>query len=193
MERRSIKNYRESLRRILQGYDQKYEQKRRYRGFLPNNLRNYAISYLDDKRATRYDPRKHYEIVRRLATADNDHALVIRYLARAVANRAGQVLSHASTKLARYNEEGRRRLVGEAMRPVMSLVANDLSRIFEKYGWRAEITFRPYRPPPNLELLHRRLKRKWKRMPPSSIEFRFRTWEEYVREQSHKGQSVQLG
>jgi hypothetical protein len=57
----------------------------------------------------------------------------------------------------------------EAFRPVLRLVEEDLNDVLVRYyhyvPWRVVISFSPYRPEPNLDMLKDRLRKKWKRMP----------------------------
>jgi hypothetical protein len=177
MQRESLRQYRERVRRLLEDFDERVDRKRRYRGFLPNYLRNYMLTYLGDKGTAKYGRREHFEMTNRLKAADKDYALAILYAGKVESNRLDEKLKETVPRMARFKDDQRRQEIGEALKPVLRLVENDFNAVLAKYHayvpWRAHISFDYHVPEPNVELLRRRLRRRWKRMPHSSIQVKF--------------------
>jgi len=159
MLKESLRAWREHIGERLKGYDEE-AGRRRYRGFLPTNLRSYAISLL--RGDVRYDARKDYEMRMRLLAAEKDYVLTMRYACKAESSRLDKKFSRIGSKMRR--EQQRWTVLGDELRPIRWLIENDINMILGRWGWEAYIVFRPVRPEPNLEALRRRLARKYGRM-----------------------------
>jgi len=168
MQRESLGSYREHRSARLKGHDEE-TGKRRYRGFLPHYLRNYAISYVREE-TPKYDARKHYAIRRMFEEALKDYALTLRYAAKAESARIGRQVSQNLTR----GEDRRWVLLADEMKPLVSLFQNDINQMLKPIGMEAHIVFRPILRQYNPKKLRDRLRKKWRRMKPSGINVVFR-------------------
>ena len=168
MQRESLRSYRERRRVRLKGHDEE-AGKRRYRGFLPHYLRNYAVSYVREK-VPKYDARKHYAMKRMFEEAVKDYALTLRYAAKAESTRIARQVRQNLTR----GEDRRWVLLADEIKPLVSLFQNDINLMLKPIGIESHIVFRPTPREYNPEKLRDRLRKKWRRMKPSGINIVFK-------------------
>jgi hypothetical protein len=160
MQRESLKQYRESLANLLRGYKDPIPSGRRYRGFLPRNLRNYMVAFLLAQNT--YNPKRQYDILKRVESTNLDYALFFEYLTKVEVEKADQALVESSFRKGHSMHLEKWRRTGEVMRPIIRIIENTINEVAGLWGWKAEITYRPYRREPSsqdIAQLRKKLKR----------------------------------